>query len=216
MNTLVALGTGVAWLFSSIVLFAPSLLPGVDSHEIYFETASVVVALILLGNWLEARAKHRASDALRQLASLTPRLSHRIVAEGPETEDVETEFVRVGDRLLVKGGESVPVDGKILDGGATLDESMMTGESRPVEKQQGELVIGGTLNLGGAFTLKAENIGEETVLSGIIPHCRCSSKFKGSGSTPCRQSCWSFCSNRSWDCSPYLSSLVASRGRNYC
>ncbi len=168
MNTLVALGTGVAWLFSSIVLFAPSLLPGVNPNHLYFEVASVVVSLILLGNWLEARVKDRASGALRQLVSLIPRFSHRMVENGLETEDIETDFVQVSDHLLVKPGESIPVDGTIIDGAAMLDESMMTGESRPVEKRKGDLVVGGTINLGGAFVLRAEKIGEGTVLSSII------------------------------------------------
>ncbi|MCB0712117.1 MAG: cadmium-translocating P-type ATPase [Ignavibacteriae bacterium] len=168
MNTLVALGTGAAWLFSSVLLFAPSLLPGLDPHHLYFETAAVVVTLILLGRWLEARAKDRASDALRNLGSLIPAISHRMRGEGEEIEDVETDFVREGDMLLVKPGEGLPVDGIVEKGSVVVDESMLTGESRPVEKKVGENVVGGTVNLGGAFVMSAGKVGGETILSGIM------------------------------------------------
>ncbi|MGE3799962.1 MAG: heavy metal translocating P-type ATPase [Candidatus Kapaibacterium sp.] len=168
MNTLVALGTGAAWLFSSVLLFAPSLLPGLNTHHLYFETAAVVVTLILLGRWLEARAKDRASDALRNLASLIPAISHRMKGEGEEIEDVETDFVREGDLLLVKPGEGLPVDGIVEKGSVVVDESMLTGESRPVEKKVGENVVGGTVNVGGAFVMRAGNVGGETILSGIM------------------------------------------------
>lgn len=172
MNTLVALGTGAAWLFSAAVMALPTFFPEEIRHHLYFETAAVVAALVLLGRWLEARAKGRASAAVRALASLTPRISHRISsADGESTgqiEDVETDFVRAGDLLLVRPGEHVPVDGQIVEGGTNLDESMMTGEARPVDKREGDRVTGGTVNLGGAFTMRAEGVGEETVLSGII------------------------------------------------
>ena len=168
MNTLVALGTGAAWLFSAVIVFAPDLLPGVDPHHLYFETAAVIVALILLGRWLEARAKDKASDALRNLASLIPAVSHRITGEREEIEDVETDFVREGDLLLVKPGESVATDGMVEKGSVIVDESMLTGESRPVEKKVGEEVVGGTVNLGGAFTMRVGHIGGETVLAGIM------------------------------------------------
>ena len=168
MNTLVAVGTGAAWLFSSAVTFFPGVLPGVGSHEIYFETAAVVVALILLGRWLEARAKREASAAVRALASLAPRISHRIVDDAGAVEDIETDFVRIGDLLLVRPGENIPVDGTVREGRTTLDESMMTGESVPVEKKPGDAVTGGTLNQGGAFTMDVAGVGDETVLAGII------------------------------------------------
>lgn len=168
MNTLVAVGTGAAWLFSSVVTFFPDVLPGVHAHSIYFETAAVVVALILLGRWLEARAKRQASSAVRALASLAPRISHRIVDDQGGVEDVETDFVRKGDRLLVRPGENIPVDGSVVEGRTIVDESMMTGESRPVEKQVGDVVTGGTINVGGAFAMSVEGVGDETVLAGII------------------------------------------------
>ena len=170
MNTLVAVGTGAAWLFSGVATFFPDLLPGVGVHDIYFETAAVVVALILLGRWLEAGAKDRATDAIRSLASLTPKTSHRLrTVDGIErTEEVETEFVKPDDLLLVKPGESVPVDGTLLSEQGVTDESMMTGESRPVQKVMGESVIGGTINRGNTFRMRATGVGEETVLAGII------------------------------------------------
>ncbi len=170
MNTLVAVGTGAAWLFSGVATFFPRLLPGVGVHDIYFETAAVVVALILLGRWLEAGAKDRATDAIRSLASLTPKSSHRLVTvDGVEqAEEVETDFVRPDDLLLVKPGESVPVDGTLLSEEGVADESMMTGESRLVEKVLGEGVIGGTVNRGNTFRMRATGVGDDTVLAGII------------------------------------------------
>ena len=171
MNTLVAVGTGAAWLFSSVVTFFPGALPGVAGHEVYFETAAVVASLILLGRWLEHRAKRQASAAVRALASLAPRVSHRLVGSGGVNgviEDVETDFVHVGDRLLVRPGENVPVDGVVLEGSPSLDESMMTGESKPVEKRTGENVIGGTVNVGSGFMMLAEGVGDDTALAGIM------------------------------------------------
>ena len=167
MNTLVALGTGAAWLFSGVATLVPELLPGVTAHDVYFETAAVVVALILLGRWLEARAKDRATDAVRSLAGLTPNLSHRLDERG-EITDVETDFVRPDDLLLVKPGEAVPVDGLLLSEEGITDESMMTGESRPVEKSVGDRLIGGTVNRGNALRMKATGVGDDTVLAGII------------------------------------------------
>lgn len=171
MNTLVAVGTGAAWLFSGVATFFPDLLPGIGLHDIYFETAAVVVALILLGRWLEARAKDRATDAVRSLARLTPQTSHRIGLSEDGTEmisDVETDFVRPEDLLLVRPGEAIPVDGALLSGTAITDESMMTGESRPVEKSEGDRLIGGTINRGNALRMRATGVGDDTVLAGII------------------------------------------------
>lgn len=169
MNTLVAIGTGAAYLFSSAVVFFPELLPGVASHEVYFDTAATVVALILLGRWLEARARVRTSDAISRLAGLVPKIAHRVSPDDPaRITDVEAEYVRAGDLLLVRPGENVPTDGTIVDGATALDESMMTGESMPVEKGTGAKVLGGTLNTNRSFTMRADRVGDETMLAAII------------------------------------------------
>ncbi len=169
MNTLVAVGTGAAYLFSSVVVFFPELLPGIQAHEVYFDTAAVVVALVLLGRWLEGRARNRTSEAIRTLVALVPAVAHRFAPDGSgRLVDVEVEYVRAGDLLLVRPGENVPVDGTIVDGGSALDESMMTGESLPVEKGVGASVTGGTLNTTRSFTMRADRVGEETALAAII------------------------------------------------
>lgn len=168
MNALVAVGTGAAYLFSSVVVVLPSALPGIGAHEVYFDTAAVVIALILLGRWLEARAKVRTTDAISRLAALVPRVAHRISRDGGEIVDVEMEYVRRDDLLLVRPGENIPVDGTIVEGTSAVDESMMTGESMPVEKPVGATVLGGTLNTTRSFTMRAERIGGETALAAII------------------------------------------------
>jgi Cu+-exporting ATPase len=169
MNTLVAVGTGAAYLFSTVVTFFPRALPGVSPHEVYFDTSAVVIALILLGRWLEARAKSHASDAIRGLMKLSPKIAHRLSGSGSSAlSDVEVEFLHVGDLLMVRPGESIPVDGTVIEGSSAVDESMMTGESVPVEKAPGGRVIGGTMNATGAFTMRADVVGSDTVLSRII------------------------------------------------
>jgi Cu+-exporting ATPase len=169
MNTLVAVGTGAAYLFSTIVTFSPNALPGISAHEVYFDSSAVVIALILLGRWLEARARSQASDAIRSLMQLAPKIAHRVPdADATSVTDVEVEFIHPGDLLLVRPGESVPVDGVIARGATTLDESMMTGESLPVEKTEGGAVIGGTINTDRSFVMQAEGVGDETMLARII------------------------------------------------
>ena len=169
MNTLVAVGTGTAFLFSAVVTFRPDLLPGVTLHDVYFDTAAVVATLILLGRWLEARAKARATDAIRSLAALVPKVAHRVDPDDPSlVRDVEIDYLHPGDLLLVRPGESVPVDGEITEGASAIDESMMTGESIPVEKEVGSQVIGGTINSSRSFTMRATAIGDETMLAQII------------------------------------------------
>lgn len=168
MNTLVALGTGAAWCFSAVLTFAPQLLPGIDAHAVYFDTAAVVVALILLGRWLEARAKQRTSGALGKLVEMMPRTVHRFSADDGTVADVEAEYVRPGDRLLVRPGEKIPVDGVVLEGASAVDESMMTGESMPVEKVVGSALFGGTINSNGALVMRAERVGDETALAAIV------------------------------------------------
>lgn len=168
MNSLVAIGTGAAWLFSSIIVFFPALLPGVSAHEVYFDTAAVVIALILLGRWLEARAKARTADAISRLVALVPKMAHRVSGDNGRIVDVEVEYVRMGDLLLVRPGENIPVDGVVVEGASAVDESMMTGESMPVEKAKGAIVLGGTLNSTRSFTMQAERVGDETALAAII------------------------------------------------
>jgi len=167
MNTLVAVGTGAAWLFSSLLIFFPHLLPGISQHEVYFDTAAVVIALVLLGRWLESRAKSEATEAIHSLMRLAPKIAHRRASDGT-ISDVEAEFVRHGDLLLVRPGEQIPADGILVEGATAVDEAMMTGESIPVEKIVGSNVVGGTLNTSGAFTMRAEGVGQETVLAQII------------------------------------------------
>lgn len=166
MNTLVAVGTGAAWIYSSVMTF----FPGEHAHGVhtYFDTATAIIAFILLGRWLEARAKSHTGDAIRALLATTPPVAHRVEAPGAPAQDVPTGSVRRGDLLLVRPGEYIPVDGRIVDGAATVDESMLTGESIPVEKTRDAVVTGGTLNANTSFVMRAERVGAATVLSQII------------------------------------------------
>lgn len=169
MNTLVAVGTGAAFLFSAVATFVPGMASGLHGHEVYYDTAAVVAALVLLGRWLEARAKSSASDAIHNLVKLVPGVAHRLHKDDPTTLiDVEIEYLRPGDHLLVKPGESIPVDGIIVQGASAIDQSMMTGESVPVEKGVGTAVIGGTVNTTRSFVMRVEGVGSETVLARII------------------------------------------------
>ena len=167
MNTLVALGTGAAFLDSVLATVAPGffLSRGV-SPDVYYEAVVFIIALILTGNALEARAKSRTAAALRSLAALQPRTAR--VLRGESEVDVPIEQVASGDTVLVRPGERVPVDGEVLAGASAVDESMLTGESMPVEKQPGDRVIGGTLNRMGAFRYRATNLGADSVLAQIV------------------------------------------------
>ena len=165
MNTLVATGTGVAYLFSSVVTLFPDLLP-IHIHEVYFDTASTIIALILLGRTLEARAKIRTADAMKKLLQLQPKTA-RVKLEGAERE-VNIDQLALNNIIIVRPGEKIPVDGIVTSGATSIDESMITGESIPVEKIAGEKVIGGTINNNGSIEFKATAIGSETVLSQII------------------------------------------------
>ena len=172
MYTLIGLGVGVAWLYSVIATLVPSWFPAEfhDSHGqvgLYFEAAAVIVALVLLGEWLELRARHRTGSALRALLDLAPKTARRINADGSE-HDVPLESVVAGDRLRVLPGAKVPVDGKVLDGSSSFDESMLTGESMPVLRQAGEDLRAGTLNTTGTVVMRAERIGSETQLAQIV------------------------------------------------
>jgi Cu+-exporting ATPase len=165
MDTLVALGTGSAWAYSTMVAIVPGLFP-VGTRGMYFEVAVIVIALILLGQALEMRAKSRSSAAIRKLLELQAKTA-RVLRDGREV-DVPIEEVFVGDTVLVRPGEKVPVDGVILEGESAIDESVVTGESIPVDKRAGEHVIGSSINKTGAFTFRATRVGKETALARIV------------------------------------------------
>ena len=172
MFTLIGLGVAVSYVFSVIAVVAPQLFPpSFRGHggavPVYFEAAAVITTLVLLGQVLELRARSQTGNAIRALLGLAPKTARRINADGRE-EDVPLEHVHVGDRLRVRPGEKVPVDGVLLEGSSAIDESMVTGESIPVEKSEGQRVIGGTVNGRGAFVMQAERVGSETLLSQIV------------------------------------------------
>ncbi|RIK32550.1 MAG: heavy metal translocating P-type ATPase [Anaerolineae bacterium] len=165
MNTLIAIGTSAAYLYSAAVTFFPQMFPaGMD--KVYYDTSSIIIALILLGRILEARAKGQTSEAIRKLMGLQAKTA-RVIRDGQEI-DIPVNDVIVNDIILVRPGEKVPVDGKITEGHSTLDESMVTGESIPVDKKVGDEVIGATINRTGAFKFLATKVGRETMLSQII------------------------------------------------
>ena len=172
MFTLIALGTGVAYLDSVAAVLAPGLFPPSfrDHHGevgVYFEAAAAIVTLVLLGQVLELRARSRTSSALKALLGLAPRTARRLREDGGE-EEVPLERVAVRDRLRVRPGEKLPVDGVVVEGTSAVDESMVTGESLPVEKKPGDRVIGATLNGTGSFIMRAEKVGADTVLARIV------------------------------------------------
>jgi Cu+-exporting ATPase len=172
MFTLIAMGTGVAWGYSIIATLAPQLFPPSFRGDggavaVYFEAAAVITVLVLLGQVLELGAREQTSGAIRALLNLAPKIARRLNADGSD-EEVSLDAVAVGDRLRVRPGEKVPVDGILVDGRSSLDESMVTGESMPVTKETGAKVIGGTLNQTGAFIMRAEKVGRDTMLSQIV------------------------------------------------
>ena len=167
MNTLVALGTSAAYLYSAVATLAPGLLAG--RADVYFDTSSLIITLVLLGRLLEARTKGRTNEAIKKLAGLQARTARVVRGQGPgEDVDVPVEEVEVGDLLLVRPGEKVPVDGVVLAGESAVDESMITGESIPVSKREGDEVIGATVNKTGSFRFRATKVGSETALAQII------------------------------------------------
>ncbi|MEQ1707922.1 MAG: heavy metal translocating P-type ATPase [Terricaulis sp.] len=171
MFTLIALGTGVAWSYSVVALFAPGLFPPEfrDGHgrvAIYFEAAAVITVLVLLGQVLELQARERTGGAIRALLDLAPKMARRL-RDGVE-EEVGLDQIVVGDRLRVRPGEKIPVDAVVVDGRSTIDESMVTGESMPVTREVGARVIGGTLNQTGALVIEADRVGADTMLSRIV------------------------------------------------
>jgi Cu+-exporting ATPase len=165
MDTLVALGTGAAWAYSTVVAVAPQLFPA-GTAGMYFEVAVIVIALILLGQALEVRAKSRSSAAIKKLLELQAKTA-RVIRKGKEV-DVPIEEVVVGDTVLVRPGEKVPVDGIILDGESAIDESVVTGEPVPVDKRAGDQVIGSSVNKTGSFTFRATKVGADTALAQIV------------------------------------------------
>jgi heavy metal translocating P-type ATPase len=171
MFTLIAMGTGVAWSFSVVATVAPGIFPDEfrmdGAVDVYFEAASVITTLVLLGQVLELRAREQTSGAIRALLDLTPEKARRINRDGTE-EEVALDQVQVGDRLRVRPGEKVPVDGLVEGGRSSVDESLVTGESMPVTKKPDDNVIGGTINQTGALILRAERIGQDTMLARIV------------------------------------------------
>jgi len=169
MFTLIALGTGAAYLYSLVATVLPRLLPA-GSRGVYFESAAVIVTLVLLGQVLELKARGQTRRALQELLELAPNTARRLIADGAEgaEEDVPLDAVHPGDRLRVRPGEKVPVDGAVVEGSTSIDESMLTGEPVPVAKGPGDAVTGGTVNGSGSFILKAERVGFDTLLARIV------------------------------------------------
>ncbi|HEU4846332.1 MAG TPA: HAD-IC family P-type ATPase, partial [Burkholderiaceae bacterium] len=167
MDFLIALGTSVAYFYSVAVLFFPDVLPvKVAQRDVYFEVSAVIIAFVLLGKYMEEIIKKKSSAAVRRLLDLRPARAH-VIREGKEVE-LPAESVMAGELLVVKPGERVPADGAVTAGQSTVDESMLTGESMPVDKGPGANVIGGTLNGSGVFTFQATRIGADTALAQIV------------------------------------------------
>lgn len=172
MFTLIAMGTGIAWTYSVIAILAPNLFPSaVRGHDgaipLYFEAAAVITVLVLLGQMLELQAREQTSGAIRALLDLAPKTARRMRDDGSD-EDIGLDLVVIGDRLRVRPGDKVPVDGLVIDGRSAVDESMVTGESMPVTKTTGDKVIGGTVNRSGSFIMRAEGVGRDTMLARIV------------------------------------------------
>jgi Cu+-exporting ATPase len=172
MFTLIAIGVGAAWLYSIAGMLVPDWFPGaMRAHHggvhVYFESAAVIVTLVLLGQVLELQARARTGTAVRALAQLAPRTARLVRADGQE-EDIALALVRRSDRLRIRAGEKIPVDGKVVDGESAVDESMITGESLPIAKRPGDAVIGGTVNGHGILIMQAERVGADTLLAQIV------------------------------------------------
>jgi Cu+-exporting ATPase len=172
MFTLIAMGIGVAWTYSVVAVLVPGIFPAAfremdGAVAVYFEAAAVITVLVLLGQVLELRARERTSGAIKALLDLAPKTARRLQDDGSD-EEVTLDLIRVGDRLRVRPGEKVPVDGELVDGRVSIDESLVTGESMPVTKEPGAKVIAGSLNKTGSFVMRAEKVGAETLLSRIV------------------------------------------------
>lgn len=172
MFTLIAMGTGVAWVYSVVATVAPSVFPDAfrtaeGTVAVYFEAAAVITVLVLLGQVLELRAREQTSGAIKALLKLAPKVARRISSDGAE-EEIDLDHVQIQDRLRVRPGDKIPVDGKVVEGRSAVDESMVTGESMPVTKEMGSSVIGGTINQSGSLVITAEKVGSETMLARIV------------------------------------------------
>src|SRR5499427_1184416 len=172
MFTLIAMGIGVAWLYSVVAILLPGVFPPAfrspdGAVAVYFEAAAVITVLVLLGQVLELRAREQTSGAIRALLDLAPKTARRLKPDGSD-EGISLDAIAVGDRLRVRPGEKVPVDGELIEGRSAVDESMVTGESMPVTKEAGAKVIAGTLNTTGGFIMRAEKVGRDTMLSRIV------------------------------------------------
>ena len=172
MFTLIALGTGVAYVYSVVAGLAPQIFPDAfrqpdGTVAVYFEAAAVITVLVLLGQVLELRARDKTSGAIKALLGLAPKTARRLKEDGSD-EDIDIAEIAVGDKLRVRPGEKVPVDGKLIEGHVSVDESMVTGESLPVTKEEGSKVIGGTLNASGSFIMEAQKVGRDTMLARIV------------------------------------------------
>jgi Cu+-exporting ATPase len=172
MFTLIAMGTGAAYFYSTVAALLPGILPDSvrrpdGTADVYFEVSAVIVTLVLLGQVLELRARRQTSSAMRALLDLAPKTARRVRPDGAD-EEIPLEHVSKGDRLRVRPGDRVPVDGAVEEGNSSVDESMITGESIPVEKQPGSKVVGGTVNQTGSFVMRAEKLGSETLLARIV------------------------------------------------
>src|SRR5919112_4693697 len=164
MDTLIAIGTTTAFLYSAVVTILPGLFP---FEAVYFETAAIIITLILIGRLLETRTKEKASSAVRKLLDLQPKMA-KVLRKGGVEEEVPIEQVQEGEVIVIRPGESIPTDGIIIEGSSSIDESAVTGESIPVDKKKGDEVIGATINKSGLLKVKATKVGQDTVLSQII------------------------------------------------
>src|SRR5437870_5515806 len=169
--TLIALGVGAAYAFSAVAMFWPQAFPAAAGHAgkpaIYFEAAAVITVLVLLGQVLELRAREKTSGAIKALLELAPKTAIRVRPDGSD-ETVQIDAIQAGEMLRVRPGEKVPVDGELVDGKGTVDESMVTGEPMPVSKVPGSKVTAGTINQTGGFVMRAEKVGADTLLSQIV------------------------------------------------
>ena len=164
MDTLIAIGTSAAYLYSAIVTIVPGYFP---FKSVYFESAAIIITLILIGRLLETRTKEKASDAVRKLLDLQPRMT-KVIREGDEEVEIPVEQVQEGEVMIIRPGERIPTDGIVIEGSSSIDESAITGESIPVDKEKGDEVIGATINKSGLLKVKATKVGQDTVLSQII------------------------------------------------